>query len=195
MSEGNVNFITPKGLRQLAQGCEERATLGNNATESFPLSSRGGRRGPGRGGFPWARFMGRASVHHIPHGLVSPKTSETASFLRGGLLLKNKNAKRRTIMHTFLFLNRRMRARLIGSSLLMLACGFLSETFAQTVSQGTNGDSILKGEQQKRLALLAVSGLLPAKTDAGATTSGLTNQTPTYLRDVLPIFMGKCSRC
>lgn len=30
---------------------------------------------------------------------------------------------------------------------------------------------------------------------AQSASNGPTNQTPTYLRDVLPIFMGKCSRC
>jgi hypothetical protein len=46
-----LNLSTPKGLQPPAQGCEERATLGTNAKKSFSLSSRGGRRGPGRGGF------------------------------------------------------------------------------------------------------------------------------------------------
>src|SRR5579859_4236047 len=105
---------------------------------------------------------------------------------------KRRNPKR-TTMHTFLFLNRRRQARFLGLGLLALACGFVSGTFAQIVPGGTSEDSIHKGESEKRLALLAVTGLLPAKTEAEA--SGLTNQTPTYLRDVLPIFMGKCSRC
>src|SRR5258708_29589083 len=56
---GPLNLSTPKGLRPLAQGCEERATLGTNAKKSFSLSSRSGRRGPGRGGVPWGTFMVR----------------------------------------------------------------------------------------------------------------------------------------
>src|SRR5260370_38630269 len=56
-----LNLSTPKGLRPLAQGCEERATLGTNAKYSFSLSSRGGRRGPGRGGVPGGGFMGGGS--------------------------------------------------------------------------------------------------------------------------------------
>jgi mono/diheme cytochrome c family protein len=43
------------------------------------------------------------------------------------------------------------------------------------------------------LSLLLVE-TLPSKTQ-GEGLSGATNQTPTYLRDVLPILMGKCSRC
>src|SRR5258708_7746745 len=53
----------PKGLQQSAQGCEERATLGTKRKKTFSLSSRSGRRGPGRGGFPWAKFVGRVSVN------------------------------------------------------------------------------------------------------------------------------------
>src|SRR5437879_4878400 len=62
-------------------------------------------------------------------------------------------------MQKFPFLNHRRQARFLRASVLALACGFLSTTFAQNAPNGP------------------------------------TNQTPTYLRDVLPIFMGKCSRC
>jgi mono/diheme cytochrome c family protein len=103
------------------------------------------------------------------------------------------NRKQRMTMITFLFFKRRMRARLIGASVLALACGFLSKTFAQSVPDGAGENSIHIGAQERQLALLAATGLLPAKANAGA--SGETNQPPTYLRDVLPIFMGKCSRC
>jgi hypothetical protein len=58
-----LNLSTPKGLRPLAQGCEERATLGTSAKKSLSLSSHGGRRGPGRGGVPCGRFMGRVRVN------------------------------------------------------------------------------------------------------------------------------------
>src|SRR5258707_10693583 len=67
---GPPNFGTPKGLRQLAQGCEvgqsgsDRATLGTKRKKIFPLSSwcpsgKTGRRGLGKGGFPWGSFTGR----------------------------------------------------------------------------------------------------------------------------------------
>src|SRR5258706_11698229 len=64
---------TPKGLQPLPQGCEvgqsgsDRATLGTNAKKSFSLSSwcpsgKTGRKGPGRGGFLWGRFMESVSA-------------------------------------------------------------------------------------------------------------------------------------
>ena len=43
--------------------------------------------------------------------------------------------------------------------------------------------------------MLAVAGALEAKPKSAASASQSTNQPPTYLRDILPIFMGNCSRC
>ena len=43
-------------------------------------------------------------------------------------------------------------------------------------------------------ALGCVSGILAQAQSANAATD-LTNQPPTYVRDILPIIMGKCSRC
>ena len=65
------NLITPKGCRHLAQGCEmasqarTRATLGTGEKKSFSLSSRCGRRGPGRGGSPFGRFIDGLTVNLI----------------------------------------------------------------------------------------------------------------------------------
>jgi mono/diheme cytochrome c family protein len=48
----------------------------------------------------------------------------------------------------------------------------------------------------RRIMLLADAGGGKAAPEGGvASSSGLTNGPPTYLRDILPIFMGKCSRC
>ncbi len=49
-----------------------------------------------------------------------------------------------------------------------------------------------------RACLLAALGCLactPAPAQGGGVATESTNQPPTYLRDILPIIMGKCSRC
>src|SRR5260370_24718033 len=49
-----------------------------------------------------------------------------------------------------------------------------------------------------RACLLAALGCLlstRALAQSAPTATGATSQAPTYLRDVLPIIMGKCSRC
>jgi mono/diheme cytochrome c family protein len=79
--------------------------------------------------------------------------------------LKQKKAA----MHTFLFLNRR-RVRLIWPCLLA-AIGCM--IFVKALAQSTPADIQEKGN----------------------TSSAATNQNPTYLRDIQPIFMGSCSRC
>ena len=52
-----------------------------------------------------------------------------------------------------------------------------------------------QGEKPAPVVLLAVAGVLAASPGGGAIASESANQRPTYLRDVQPIFMGKCSRC
>ena len=56
--------------------------------------------------------------------------------------------------------------------------------------------SVGQVEKQAAIVLLAAAEVLAPKSDSTATSgTGPVNQTPTYLRDILPIFMGKCSRC
>ncbi len=72
-------------------------------------------------------------------------------------------------MHIFQFLNPR-RVRVIWPCVVAITgCLVCAETSAQSVPTATP--------------------------DGGATASASTNQAPTYLRDVQPIFMGNCSRC
>ena len=73
-------------------------------------------------------------------------------------------------MQPFQFLNQWRRVRLIRSC-VTAAIGFLvfNRVFGQNAST--------------------------AAADPGAAASQATNQAPTYLRDVQPIFMGNCSRC
>jgi mono/diheme cytochrome c family protein len=42
---------------------------------------------------------------------------------------------------------------------------------------------------------LALAGVMSATPGTAAESPAPTNEAPTYLRDILPIFMGKCSRC
>ncbi len=73
-------------------------------------------------------------------------------------------------MHIFQFLNQRRRVRVIWPWVaVMTGCLVCAKVPAQSVSTAT--------------------------TDGKATTATSTNQAPTYLRDVQPIFMGNCSRC
>src|SRR5438445_12945861 len=55
-----LNLSAPKGQHDNSPGQASTASaaLGGNALNIFSLSSRGGRRGPGRGGLPCGRFMG-----------------------------------------------------------------------------------------------------------------------------------------
>ncbi len=74
-------------------------------------------------------------------------------------------------MHTFLFMNRRRRVRLIWPYVsAALCCMVCVKASAQNVVSS------------------------PANVD-GAVASASTNQSPTYLRDIQPIFMGNCSGC
>ena len=71
-------------------------------------------------------------------------------------------------MHTFQFLNQRRRAQLIRPCLAaVIGCLVFTRAFAQDAPTAAN--------------------------DNGAAAS--TNQAPTYLRVIQPIFMGNCSRC
>ena len=74
-------------------------------------------------------------------------------------------------MHTFLFLNRQQRwARLVWPcATVVIGCIVLAKALAQSTPT--------------------------VAPDSGAMISASTNQTPTYLRDIQPIFMGSCSRC
>ena len=74
-------------------------------------------------------------------------------------------------MHTFLFLNQqRRRARLVWPCVtVVIGCLVLAKALAQSTP--------------------------PVAHDSKAMTPASTNQAPTYLRDIQPIFMGNCSRC
>src|SRR5665213_2750249 len=72
-------------------------------------------------------------------------------------------------MHTFPFLNRPRRTRLLWPNLLAaLGCIIYINASAQTA---------------------------PAVTHDSAASTASTNSNPTYLRDIQPIFMGNCSSC
>ena len=71
-------------------------------------------------------------------------------------------------MHTFLFLNQRRRVRLIWPCLTaVIGCVVFTKALAQSAPR-----------RQRQSRCVAA-----------------TNQAPTYLRDIQPIFMGNCSRC
>jgi mono/diheme cytochrome c family protein len=81
------------------------------------------------------------------------------------LIIETKKAA----MQTFLFVKRR-RVQLIWPCILAaVGCLIFVKALAQGTSIGTH--------------------------DKGTTASTATNQNPTYLRDIQPIFMGNCSRC
>ena len=78
-------------------------------------------------------------------------------------------------MPTFLFLNQQRRVRLIWPCVMaVLGCMIFTKALAQNTSATTSGGMVRQGE---------------------VTTSGATNDSPTYLRDIQPIFMGNCSSC
>jgi mono/diheme cytochrome c family protein len=72
-------------------------------------------------------------------------------------------------MHTLLILNRRRVQLIWPYALAALGCILVNQALAQSVPTGSP--------------------------DGGAMSSAKTGQSPTYLRDVQPIFMGNCSRC
>ena len=73
-------------------------------------------------------------------------------------------------MKSFSFLNQRRRVRLTWPCVTTaIGCLMFTKAYAQSAP--------------------------PAANDSGANASQATDQAPTYLRDVQPIFMGSCSRC
>lgn len=118
-------------------------------------------------------------------------------------------------MHTLTALNRiRRKAPLAGLGLSALMCGCLLYAAPPNANEpapdkglswdppGPSRAALSSGEKanpvnQKtastmRLAAVDVS---PAQRYVGAGASVQTNPTPTYLRDILPILMRRCSRC
>ena len=115
---------------------------------------------------------------------------------------------------TFHFLNRR-RAQLIQASIVAaLGCVAVNHAFAQSVSTAAQeGRFVSNPVPGKQNAIpcegttacqsgspppffpLAVAGILETAPGGGAGALTTMEQKPTYLRDVLPILMGKCSRC
>src|SRR5271169_2344945 len=73
-------------------------------------------------------------------------------------------------MHTFLFSNKQRRVRLIWP---WVTAALVCLAFAKASAQNT----------------------APVANESAAAASQATNQSPTYLRDIQPIFMGNCSRC
>jgi mono/diheme cytochrome c family protein len=86
---------------------------------------------------------------------------------------QNRLLKYGAAMLTFLFLNKRRRARLIWPCLsAALGCMVFAEALAQSAPTGASQPNT-----------------------GGAVSLESTNQAPTYLGDIQPIFMGNCSRC
>jgi mono/diheme cytochrome c family protein len=78
-------------------------------------------------------------------------------------------------MLTFFFLNQQRRVRLIWPCVMAaLGCMVFAKALAQNTPATTSGRMVRQGE---------------------VTTSGATNRSPTYLRNIQPIFMGNCSSC
>ena len=79
-------------------------------------------------------------------------------------------------MHTFLFLNQRGKVRLIWPCVLaVIGCTLFTQAMAQNQSAATPPDD--------------------SAGHGGIVASEVANQSPTYLRDIQPIFMGNCSSC
>jgi mono/diheme cytochrome c family protein len=79
-------------------------------------------------------------------------------------------------MHTFLFLNQRRQVRMIWPCVTaVIGCIVFAEASAQNISSTSPEGN-------------------PAR-QSEAISSEAANQSPTYLRDIQPIFMGNCSRC
>jgi mono/diheme cytochrome c family protein len=128
---------------------------------------------------------------------------------------RNQLLKQRAAMHTFEFPNKRRLVWLIWPCIL-LAIGRLAFSEALAQSFATIADqrqtaldktalrqnviapeerSASRGLKPQSVVMLAMIGALEKKPEGGAPDLESTNQPPTYLRDILPIFMGKCSRC
>src|SRR5579872_6760935 len=119
------------------------------------------------------------------------------------------------MMQTFPFLNQRRRVRLTWPWIAAaLGCLVFADAFAQSASTPADegratvdsdarqqtvipseGNSARHGEKPQPVVLLALAGVLETRPEGGAMPSESKNRRPTYLRDILPILMGKCSRC
>ena len=89
-------------------------------------------------------------------------------------------------MFTFLFLNKRRRVRLILPCLsAALGCLVFGEAFAQSAPTAAPNGQAAPGQNAPS----------SQTTPGGATSPASTNQSPTYLGDIQPIFMGSCARC
>jgi mono/diheme cytochrome c family protein len=116
---------------------------------------------------------------------------------------RNRLFKPTAFMNTFQFLNRRGRVRLIRPSVMAaLGCLVCGEVFAQNAPAAHNQNSVpslqnsaRQTEARPAVILLATAGVVDSKPEGGAMPSKSSDRNPTYLRDVLPILMGKCSRC
>jgi mono/diheme cytochrome c family protein len=106
-------------------------------------------------------------------------------------------------MNASQFLNQWRRVRLIRVSVIAaLGCLVCGEVSAQSTPASLGQKAVPSLENTARQAemrhvvvLLATVGVLDSKPEGGALPSPSSDQNPTYLRDVLPILMGKCSRC
>ena len=115
-------------------------------------------------------------------------------------------------MSTFPFLNRQRRGRLMWPCMLAtLGCLVSASALAQSeVSEGrialdqavrkqgaipSEANPARQRETAQPLVMAAVTGVLEARPEGEPKSSESTNHKPTYLGDILPIFMGKCSRC
>ena len=101
----------------------------------------------------------------------------------------------------FSFDNLGRRARFIWPCLFTLACLAPGGVWAQIVpspvvikqaAAQADGNSFRHDEKHEQVMLLALAEVSKSKTEAAPV---LAKPAPTYLRDILPIFMGKCSRC
>ncbi len=118
-------------------------------------------------------------------------------------------------MNTLFFLNRRRRVRLawpwVTAALWCIAfTGAFAQSTAPVAPVGqfvldssarpqnlipAAGNSARPGNYPPPIILLAAADVLATKPAGGAISLVATNERPTYLRDILPILMGKCSRC
>ena len=108
-------------------------------------------------------------------------------------------------MHVFPRRNDRRGTRRIQSGILA-ALVMASQTLAQTTIDKSDRISVNLPEKKlpkgtfasleiptQKVIMLAAAEILPTKPKRKS--SDTLNQDPTYLRDVMPILMGKCSRC
>ena len=98
-------------------------------------------------------------------------------------------------MHTSLFSNHRPQLRLLLPSVIAaLVCLSSAKARAQVTPASAAPAAHPIAKSQAAIAL-ALTGVIEANSKAATPAAAPTNNAPTYLRDILPIFMGKCSRC